>query len=210
MKKNGLLLPLLLLLAALCGCASGWGAPEYTEKPVIYLYPEEETEVRVQLDYDGKLTCTYPESDGSWRVTAQPDGTLTDETGRQYNYLFWEGIADSEWDLSQGYVVPGGETCSFLEDTLKTLGLTDREAGDFISYWLPRMQDNAYNLITFQQKAYTDGARLTIDPQPNTILRVYMVFKPLEHPIAVDTPELPETVREGFTVVEWGGTELPG
>ena len=29
------------------------------EKPVIYLYPEETTEVSVRLDYSGELTCTY-------------------------------------------------------------------------------------------------------------------------------------------------------
>lgn len=29
-------------------------------KPVIYLYPEEETAVTVKLDYAGALTCTYP------------------------------------------------------------------------------------------------------------------------------------------------------
>ena len=49
-------------------------------KPVIYLYPEAETEVTVSLDYGGELTCVYPAFDGgaSWSVTAAPDGTLTD------------------------------------------------------------------------------------------------------------------------------------
>ena len=28
-------------------------------KPVLYLYPEAETEVTVRLEYQGKLTCTY-------------------------------------------------------------------------------------------------------------------------------------------------------
>ena len=30
-------------------------------KPVIYLYPEQETAVSVSLDYAGTLTATYPE-----------------------------------------------------------------------------------------------------------------------------------------------------
>ena len=29
-------------------------------KPVAYLYPQTETEITVRLDYDGELTCTYP------------------------------------------------------------------------------------------------------------------------------------------------------
>ena len=47
-------------------------------KPVIYLYPEETTEVTVKLDFKGKLTSTYPAYENGWKVTAQPDGTLTD------------------------------------------------------------------------------------------------------------------------------------
>ncbi len=40
-------------------------------KPVIYLYPEKETKVYVALNYNGKLTCTYPESNGIWEVLAK-------------------------------------------------------------------------------------------------------------------------------------------
>ena len=30
-------------------------------------------------------------------------------------------------------------------------------------YWLPKMQDNPYNLISFQSERYTDTAKLDID-----------------------------------------------
>ena len=53
------------------------------KKPVIYLYPEQEQEVSVRLDYDGELTCTYPEYNDGWTVTAKPDGRLTDRTGTE-------------------------------------------------------------------------------------------------------------------------------
>ena len=43
-------------------------------KPVIYLYPEVETQVTVKMDYSGKLTCTYPAYNDGWQVTAAPDG----------------------------------------------------------------------------------------------------------------------------------------
>ena len=39
------------------------------------------------------------------------------------------------------------------------LGLNREEANEFIIYWLPQMQDNAYNLISFQQDVYTDSAK---------------------------------------------------
>lgn len=51
-------------------------------KPVAYLYPQTETEITVQLDYDGELTCTYPAYADGWTVSARPDGTLTDKTAR--------------------------------------------------------------------------------------------------------------------------------
>ena len=50
-------------------------------KPVIYLYPEQETTVSVSLDYAGTLTATYPAYENGWTVTAEPDGTLYDENG---------------------------------------------------------------------------------------------------------------------------------
>lgn len=75
---------------------------QYSAKPVVYLYPEEETQVTVQLDYAGELTCTYPAYNGGWTVTASPDGTLTDGEGQTYSYLYWEGKDNVEYDFSQG------------------------------------------------------------------------------------------------------------
>ena len=177
-------------------------------KPVIYLYPEEETEVAVTLDYDGSLTCTYPAYDNGWTVTAQPDGTLTDGSGQTYNYLYWEGVSDTEYDFSQGFCIPGGETAAFLEDALARLGLNRREANEFIVYWLPRMEQNPYNLISFQAGTYTGHARLTVTPEPDSVLRVFMAWKPLESPAEIPAQDLPVFSRDGFTVVEWGGSEV--
>ena len=205
MKRTALFLALLTLaLTLLPGCGGG------DEKPVIYLYPEAETEVTVSLDYDGELTCVYPAFDGgaSWSVTAAPDGTLTDADGQTYSYLYWEGVSDSEYDFSEGFCVPGGDTAAFLEGALAALGLNRREANEFIVYWLPRMEGNAYNLIAFQTTAYTDHARLTVDPAPDTVLRVFMAWKPLERSVQLPSQTLDGPERAGFTLVEWGGAEL--
>lgn len=177
-------------------------------KPVIYLYPEETTQVEVKLDYDGQLTHTYPAYRDGWQVTAQPGGTLTDATGREYYCLFWEGESDWEYDFSQGFCVAGADTAAFLEDALARLGLTDQEAQEFIIYWLPKMEGNPYNLIAFQGEAYTDHARLAVTPEPDTLLRVFMAWKPVEAPVDLPAQELAAPERTGFTVVEWGGVEL--
>lgn len=179
-----------------------------TAKPVIYLYPETETQVSVALDYDGQLTCTYPKYDNGWTVTAAPDGTLTDTAGQTYNYLYWEGVTDTEYDFSQGFCVPGAQTAAFLEEALAALGLTRREANEFIIYWLPMMEHNPYNLIAFQQEAYTGSARLNVTPAPDTLLRVFMAWQPLEEPVEIAPQPLTAPARQGFTAVEWGGTEV--
>nr|WP_326210415.1 hypothetical protein [uncultured Oscillibacter sp.] len=197
-----------LCLAALLLLSACREAEAGDAKPVIYLYPEEETEVTVRLDYDGTLTCTYPAYEDGWTVTAAPDGTLRDEAGQTYSYLYWEGVARTEYDFSRGFCVPGADTAAFLEDALSRLGLTRREANEFIVYWLPRMEANPYNLIAFQAEDYTNHARLTVTPEPDSLLRVFMAWKPLEAPAGLPAQELPAFNRTGFTVVEWGGAEL--
>ena len=174
-------------------------------QPVAYLYPQTETEVTVRLDYDGKLTCTYPAYADGWTVSARPDGTLTDKNGQTYRYLYWEGISETEYDFTSGFCVPGSGTAGFLEDALGKLGLNRTEANEFIVYWLPLMQENAYNLIAFQHEAYTESARLTITPEPDTLIRVFMAFKPLSAPVEIAPQTLTAPARTGFTAVEWGG-----
>ena len=68
-----------------------------------------------------------------------------------------------------------------------------------------KMQPNAYNLITFQGSAYTDGAVLEIIPRPDALLRVFMAYKPLIKRMELPPQELKPFKRRGFTVVEWGG-----
>lgn len=205
-----------LILLALAGIIfrdyiADWiGLSAVAEKPVIYLYPQTETDVNVALDIDGTLTVSYPEypADG-WSITASPDGTLTDEDGRTYASLFWEAEMTAQYDLTEGFCVAGTDTAQFLEETLAALGLSETEANEFIVYWLPRMQNNTCNLITFQTDAYTDAAALTVTPAPDTVIRVFMVWQALEQPIEIPAQALPAAPqRTGFTVVEWGGAEI--
>ena len=200
----------LVLLLLLCGCHAENAEPT-TEpwdtmpmKPVIYLYPEAITDVTVELDYVGVLSCTYPAYNGSWQVTAHPDGTLFDEAGREYYCLYWEG-SDQSWTMDEGFCVAGSDTAAFLEDALAKLGLSPREANEFIIYWLPQMEDNPWNLISFQGAAYTEFAKLNISPAPDTLIRVFMTFKPLDEPVEIEAQKLDAPERTGFTVVEWGG-----
>lgn len=202
----------ILLVFFLAGCVPPVerGENAQDDKPVICLYPSQETEVTVRLTLDGELTASYPAYRDGWRVTAAPDGTLTDENGRTYYCLFWEGTTSAVYDFSQGFCVPGEDTAAFLETALEAQGLTEREAQEFIIYWLPRMERNAYNLISFQGTAYTESAVLEVTPVPDSVLRVFMAWKPLEAPEEIPEQSLSCGQREGFTLVEWGGAEVAG
>lgn len=195
------------LVLGLTGCAEPADEP-LTEKPVIYLYPEQETTVSVSLDYVGTLTSTYPAYENGWTVTAEPDGTLYDENGDEYSYLFWEGENNTDYDFSTGFCVAGADTADFLREKLAEIGLTPREYNEFIVYWLPKMQDNPYNLILFQSECYTDTAKLDIDPTPDNVLRVFMAWKPLHRAQNIEPQTFTPFARDGFTVVEWGGCEV--
>ena len=51
-------------------------------------------------------------------------------------------------------------------------------------------------------------SELEIDPKPETLFRVFMIYKPCNQDFKVKEQELPTFQRKGFTVVEWGGMEL--
>jgi hypothetical protein len=178
-------------------------------KPIIYIYPEKETEVNVKLDYKGTFTTTYPKyPENGWTVNAKPDGALKDKSGKEYYSLFWEGETDKVFTIDEGFVVKSEDAAGFLEKSLKTLGLNFREANEFIIFWLPELEKNPYNLIHFSTKEYEELAELSVNPVPDTLIRVFMVFKGLDKPIEVKPQTLVSKVRKGFTVVEWGGSKI--
>ncbi|NMC36199.1 hypothetical protein GYA49_04090 [Candidatus Beckwithbacteria bacterium] len=179
----------------------------------MYLYPTKVQVVDVNLDILGKIIVSYPkynEQIKGWSVTAFPDGHLINKAdNKEYSYLFWEAETnDLNIDLVSGFVVRGQDTEKFLQEKLAEIGLLPKEYNEFIVYWLPKMQNNPYNLIHFAGDTYTDSAQLTIAPKPDSVLRVFMVYKPLAKSINVSPQIFPKFERNGFTVVEWGGTEI--
>lgn len=179
-------------------------------KPVIYLYPEKETDVSVKVNFkNGRFTCTYPDYNDGWNVTAYPDGKIINKNDNdEYSYLYWEGEGQINYDFSSGFVVKREDTAKFLKEKLSYMGLTPKEYNEFIVYWLPIMQENEYNLVSFQMENYDDSAKLNITPKPDSILRVFMAFKETDNKTAVPQQKLEKFERKGFTVVEWGGIEV--
>ena len=110
--------------------------------------------------------------------------------------------------MTKGFCIKGEDTAAFLEDALEKLGLNRKEANEFIVYWMPLMEQNPYNIISFQTDTYTDAAALQIDPAPDTLIRVFMAWKAADSFVELPGQALSAPERNGFTVVEWGGTEV--
>ncbi len=200
------------------------------EKPNLYLYPEiggqpvkeingkETVELRVSLRMENdRMAASWPvaeEAEGTyrWNVYAAEDGTLYDAGGNEYSYIFWDTMRDGEADFSEGFCVRGCDTAEFLRETLSGMGLTPREYNEFIVYWLPRMKDNPYNIISFQNDSYAADYPLEIeDPAGNTpdsVLRVMMAWKPSREKAELRAQSFEPFERKGFVVVEWGGYEI--
>ncbi len=183
------------------------------KKPVIYFYPEtDDTRIKVSLGFEGKFTTVYPAfTDASahkWDFRADRDGTLR-IGGREYGYLFWEGVPNNRYSIDTGYCVAKKDLVPFLEDKLSELGLNSKETDDFITYWLPELGRNDYNVISFDTAEYTAGAKLDVRPAPQTLIRVFMTYKGADKPVKIKRPAAKETpLRKGFTVVEWGGANV--
>ena len=181
--------------------------PNVSYKPLIYLYPEKETNVVVKLGNSRLLTTTYPKYNNEWEVVAKPNGELTDSTGRTYYGLYWEGLNNIHDSFNDGFVVSRDDTIRFLEEKLAILGLNERETNEFIIYWLPKLEESEYNLIRFESiDNINEQMPLEVNPKPDTIIRVFMEYKPIDNKIDIKEQKLDSLSRNGFTVVEWGGS----
>jgi hypothetical protein len=79
-----------------------------------------------------------------------------------------------------------------------------------MEYWLPQMADkNApyYRISFLTTSQMNELAPMNITPKPDKLYRLFLDYLPLlEKPkIKIDAPTIPKIIREGFTVIEWGG-----
>ena len=191
------------------------------EKPVVYVYPEEEQGLTMTIDVKGTLDMVYPAPErqvqteegtrASWTISAAPDGTLTDASGRTYPSLFWDGPV-SLTSPERGFIVAREDAVPFLEEKLAQLGLSDKEAADFITYWAPRIRANEYTFVSFDASSYAQQVTYSFADEagnqvvPDTFIRVFMTIRAADATEDV-TPQVfgPTPTRSGFTAVEWGG-----
>ncbi|TDL18885.1 hypothetical protein BD410DRAFT_792662 [Rickenella mellea] len=193
-----------------------------------------------------------------WQVTTQADGTLLEKnTDMEVAYLFWEAHTNSdvppsppsspttEHPLSIDYfspvqsnlydsdcatvALPIAAVAQYLDKSLKVLGLHVEARTSFVTYWLPSLLKHKFVALRFvPQAAYERAAPLAIEPRPDIVTRVFMLFKgiPVDDLLnwssAIARADEDVRVWQGivgvdedkfhdarlFRVLEWGGMEI--
>ena len=182
--------------------------PGMEDKPIIYIYPEKETEVEVKLGAPERITVDYPNYNDGWKVVAQPNGTLS-MNGKDYYALYYEAKYDDVAEASDGFVVARDDVEEFLDTKLELLGLNYKEREEFITYWAKDLERTDYAFIRFASQDEIEAMMpLEVFPAPKTMIRVMMQYRNLNECIEVTEQKLAPVKRDGYTVVEWGGMKL--
>jgi hypothetical protein len=178
------------------------------DKPILYLYPQKEMIVDVKIVNTKNIITSYPKYNDGWKVLARPNGDLFDISSNKYYYgLYWDEGYSSKYNFKEGFYVTKDNAIEFLENKLQTIGLNDKERDEFIMYWLPILEKNGKNLVSFE---FTDdrnnNSPLVIEPTPDSMLRFGIHIKKVKNKINIKEQVLPTFERKGFAAVEWGGT----
>lgn len=179
-------------------------------EPLIYLYPSEQTHFTVKLDKSINLTASLPEYRNGWSGMAYPNGQIKLDTNnlKSYPFLFWEGGATHPQNEIDSDMVKQSDIHNYLNKELTRLGLNAAETKDFENYWKNKLKSSPYYKLTFYG---TDSLNavipLSINPKPDTTIRVLMDYWPLSKPEGknIYDPNFITPKRTGFTVVELGG-----
>ena len=186
------------------------GLPKIMKKPVIYLYPSKPMDISVQLNLkESQFTTVYPKFNGknTWNVHAKPNGDIFIKD-KVYPYLFWEADSYNSQETNEGFLVREESAEKFLEEKLDILGLNEKEKTDFITFWLPVLLRNKLSLCSFQTQKFFDKIKLNVTPKPDSLIRVFLTIKKLDNPVNIKEQKLESVERKGFTIVEWGGSNI--
>ncbi|KAJ7187725.1 hypothetical protein GGX14DRAFT_547135 [Mycena pura] len=190
-----------------------------------------------------------------WNVRTHLDGNLTElNTGLDVAYLFWEahtndGIPPSPpaspvvpqsntalsfspltSDLSpaDAVLIAVRDITPYLDKVLLALGLHTEARTSFITYWLPSLLRHKHVALRFvPQAAYETAASLDIEPVPDVVTRVFMLFKGIAEDALAEWGDAEYTDDDAerwrdvvgvdaerasnaalLRVLEWGGMEV--
>jgi len=175
-------------------------------KPNIYIYSEEEQDVKITFKYPELLTDVIPDYKNEWNVKAYPNGNLIDEYNKKYDYLFYESLTNkSFFETQEGFLINKDIRKENFESILNSYGLNKKEINDFNEFWCNKL-DAGKNYIMYPQltEKVDSAMPIKIEPKPSTIYRIWFVFEEYKEQDII-TPNIVPIERKGFTVIEWGG-----
>jgi ubiquitin len=174
------------------------------DKPIILFYNYDEGEVSVDLNLDGdkwELSYLYPgkiikknEFNLKFLIKKNrgyPNNILKDiSENREYSYIFWEACSTLSGNnffknyftsSNHIYCFNSDEVCNQLDTLLRIKNLNVSERQDFITFWLSQLTSKKYVILSFMNSIdYEDIAKLSIIPKPDILLRIFMLFKPID------------------------------
>lgn len=177
--------------------------PYIVYAPNIYLYPVTKSIIDVSIDFPngGSIINSNPPYNDGWHVSVTPEGIIEN----MYPYLFYETSLTQPLNTTNGWLLDGSRLIVELRSLMARYGFVGREIDDFIDYWLPKFEGTQW-LAVYPQDVES-LISLDVSPQPDNLLRVLFLFRPQEKPVPITLPAYsPEDfIRDGYTVVEWGG-----
>ncbi|KAJ7253391.1 ubiquitin family protein [Mycena haematopus] len=179
-------------------------------------------------------------------------------TGLEISYLFWEADVILEQEVNKNsqtehlipadnsnseqfnpascnlsdenaVLLPSSNAASYLNSMLEILGLHTEARTSFITFWLPFLLRHKHIALRFlPQSMYSHAAPLSVDPKPDVVTRIFMLFTGvtdedrLEWSLAdlranedgawwkdvVGIEEMRMKDEGLFRVLEWGGMEI--
>ncbi|KIO32160.1 hypothetical protein M407DRAFT_18964 [Tulasnella calospora MUT 4182] len=177
-----------------------------------------------------------------WEAETEPSDNLPDSppASRSSSPL---PINNTKAPYARASFIPGTTRCSpidsvvlsaqevppYLEKTLLALGLHTEARTSFITYWLPSLLKHEHLALRFIPQAdFEAAAPLDIDPKPDVVTRVFMIFEGIpadrlpdweeacERSLAdvgfwkgvVGVEDARQSDKSLFRVLEWGGMEV--
>ena len=173
-------------------------------KPNIYIYPKEQIQLLVQLDFPlgGKIIKSIPKYRTGWNIIVDTNGLINNS----YSYLFYESTQPNVWQKDYGWITKTNELESFFRKNMAEYGFIGREIDDFIDYWIPRLNNYPFYSIYPQTEQIIDKViQLSLSKQPDNLLRLFYVIE--GHNRIQDKlpePSMVDFNRDGYFVTEWG------
>ncbi len=178
-------------------------------KPNIYIYANAPVEVTLVFDAPYLLTRVIPDYEGGWNVTAEGNGTLTLADGSTLEYLFYESETQAFYfQTEEGFYIPAENRAQAYEEILSDYGFNDQEIADFVDFWVEKLPSGVDYIMYPQNTETVDRAMpLEIDPAPKHLERLWFAFEAY-HGQNYTEADAERFVRDGYTVIEWGGVIL--